>query len=974
MTKRRAQDDDLTREQYELETEAIEAGRERLRDRIDKLGASGKTIESAAVGGLSAAEALWSQWRDDYRKAIGRGEKRGGRPRICDKCLRAIDDADAVAIVGIHEALRACLKEPAGAMWTPIAERIGRAVCEVKAVAEVAGATPLKGTRVRIGDRLLRLLATTATTRSGKERIPAFQEANTEEKDEDGNYTTPRRLFLTPSARDVIEDGRLDEAFRHAEHFPMIVTPREWRPRTEGGYLRARVPLFNAKTVGTARRRSICDAVNAINAVPWRINRRMLDIVEKVWIGGGGVGKGKGKNKDKPVMPKSGDLEEEVVPEGLEYVPTEYARAQKAWRDLKRAGGWTDEDQERYGAAREEAGRRHPPPPRGDDKKAVKRWFKARERTAQKSFARTEEDAAKWKKRHDYDAVKDAFERYKKPCEIKAARQIVRNKLKVAEDFVKYERIYFPHQLDFRGRAYPVPQGLNHQQNDVSRALLEFAAAREVGERGRWWIKVHLANRCGQDKLPFGERVAWVEENVERFRRWVDDPLGNKADWGTMDDPFQAVAAAVALFDDEAAAHLPVQVDATCSAYQHIGALTKCRETGAFVNLVPLGVPGDFYGEVRKKLLARKDVQVFSVDCDGLTGCADLVEFGVDLPPVSIECFERKRLKNIVMTAAYGVERWRAKQVLREEIGEFVRNVHVIVDGAGNEALLVESGGGWDDFVHKERARGRYINFGNPEDYVPVYVAQAGKRYHRAECSLLREDKQEIMLSDAKRRGYARCGKCKPRRVRDWDVLWELSDKIVGAVFEEFERMTPAAKDALDWFKEAGKAVADADKVVRWKTPLGMEVVQRVPYTNEIEVERASRRSITVADVSAEFPSGTSKKKRDVRNAAKGKQSTGLAANFVHSLDASHMMLTASTCRAAGACFAAVHDCFWSHAQDMDRLGVILREEFIKLHKRPLLNELHERLQKLAGKQLPPPPLVGDLDLDEARDARYMFC
>ena len=44
----------------------------------------------------------------------------------------------------------------------------------------------------------------------------------------------------------------------------------------------------------------------------------------------------------------------------------------------------------------------------------------------------------------------------------------------MAREFRDLE-FYFPHNLDFRGRAYPIPPHLNHMGSDVCRGLLKFA-------------------------------------------------------------------------------------------------------------------------------------------------------------------------------------------------------------------------------------------------------------------------------------------------------------------------------------------------------------------------------------------------------------------------------------------------------------------------------------------------------------------
>jgi hypothetical protein len=48
----------------------------------------------------------------------------------------------------------------------------------------------------------------------------------------------------------------------------------------------------------------------------------------------------------------------------------------------------------------------------------------------------------------------------------------------------RFQRFYFPCQVDHRGRVYPVPPLMNPQSDHIGRALLEFAAGKPLGERG----------------------------------------------------------------------------------------------------------------------------------------------------------------------------------------------------------------------------------------------------------------------------------------------------------------------------------------------------------------------------------------------------------------------------------------------------------------------------------------------------------
>jgi len=80
------------------------------------------------------------------------------------------------------------------------------------------------------------------------------------------------------------------------------------------------------------------------------------------------------------------------------------------------------------------------------------------------------------------------------------------------------------------------------------------------------------------------------------------------------------------------------------------------------------------------------------------------------------------------------------------------------------------------------------------------------------------------------------------------------------------------------------------------------------------------------------------------------KQATAFPPNFIHSLDASHMLMSATACDKAGLTFASVHDSFWTHACDVDTMNVILREAFIRMHQGGLIKRLRDEfLERYKG-------------------------
>jgi len=98
------------------------------------------------------------------------------------------------------------------------------------------------------------------------------------------------------------------------------------------------------------------------------------------------------------------------------------------------------------------------------------------------------------------------------------------------------------------------------------------------------------------------------------------------------------------------------------------------------------------------------------------------------------------------------------------------------------------------------------------------------------------------------------------------------------------------------------------------------------------------------------------------------------------------MFLTSRSCYKNGVSFVHVHDCFWTHAADVDRMNEICREQFLELHNLPLLEDLAEFIstnlvpkitdEKIKSKlisHLNKIPQRGDLDLEQVKKSIFFF-
>jgi DNA-directed RNA polymerase len=101
----------------------------------------------------------------------------------------------------------------------------------------------------------------------------------------------------------------------------------------------------------------------------------------------------------------------------------------------------------------------------------------------------TSEEALLPPKPHDIDTNEEAKKHWKRAAaqvhqqnaELRGARSTARNALDMAMRMREYQRFYFVHTMDFRGRVYPVSDHLSPQGSDLTRALLQFADGCPLG-------------------------------------------------------------------------------------------------------------------------------------------------------------------------------------------------------------------------------------------------------------------------------------------------------------------------------------------------------------------------------------------------------------------------------------------------------------------------------------------------------------
>ncbi|KAF5791883.1 putative DNA-directed RNA polymerase [Helianthus annuus] len=584
----------------------------------------------------------------------------------------------------------------------------------------------------------------------------------------------------------------LERASKHVvmPYMPMLIPPVKWTGYDKGAYLF--LPSYIMRIHGAKQQREVLkrtpkenlqpvfDALDTLGNTKWRVNKRVLAVVDRIWSNGGRL---------------AGLVDRHDIP--------------------------------------------LPEKPDTEDEEQLTKW--------------------KWKVKK---VKKENRERHSQRCDVEL-------KLTVARKMKDEAGFFYPHNLDFRGRAYPMHPHLNHLGSDLCRGILEFAEGRPLGSSGLRWLKIHLANLFagGVDKLSLEGRIAFTESHLDDIFDSADRPLDGGRWWLNAEDPFQCLAVCINLAEalrsaspETVISYIPVHQDGSCNGLQHYAALGRDKLGASAVNLVEGERPADVYSGIAARVLdiVKRDAQLDTVSFSDAKHARLL-----------INQVDRKLVKQTVMTSVYGVTYIGARDQIKRRL----------------------------------------------------------------------QERSNIDADDAELFGAA----CYAAKIT------------LAALGEMFE----GARNIMNWLGDCAKLIASENQPVRWTTPLGLPVVQ--PY--RMYGRHLVSTSLQVLTL-----------QRETEKVMVRRQRTAFPPNFVHSLDGSHMMMTAVACKRAGLNFAGVHDSYWTHACNVDEMNRILREKFVELYQTPILENLLESFQtSFPTVSFPPLPDRGDFDLSDVLESSYFF-
>lgn len=231
--------------------------------------------------------------------------------------------------------------------------------------------------------------------------------------------------------------------------------------------------------------------------------------------------------------------------------------------------------------------------------------------------------------------------------------------MRMATRMEHLDLLWLVYQLDFRSRSYTTTNGVSPQGADVSKALLKFGEARELGARGWYWFQVHGANKYGYDKEDHDDRVQWVRDRSAHIEAAGLDPLGNADVWKDADKPFQFLAWCIEYAaavrhsggPEKFMSCLPIALDGSCNGLQHFSAMLRDPVGGRSVNLVPGRKPADIYQDVADVATEKLSALLTQPDHEHYALAANWMAL---FKQVSNGNMSRKLSKKPVMTLPYG--------------------------------------------------------------------------------------------------------------------------------------------------------------------------------------------------------------------------------------------------------------------------------------------------------------------------------
>lgn len=183
---------------------------------------------------------------------------------------------------------------------------------------------------------------------------------------------------------------------------------------------------------------------------------------------------------------------------------------------------------------------------------------------------------------------------------------------------------------------------------------------------------------------------------------------------------------------------------------------------------------------------------------------------------------------------------------------------------------------------------------------------------------------------------------------------------LMRAVWPAIGDVVVKGREAMDWLKKSARVIMKETnaEIIGWITPSGFPACQDYFVAEVHRINTWLHGPVKIRVMS------------EGDDPDKTRHASGLAPNFVHSLDAAHLHLTTADAAKNGiTSLAMVHDDYGTHAADAGALFDMIRKQFVAMY---LACDPPAEFAALYP-CVPPPPAKGALDIMEVLESDYFF-
>lgn len=182
-------------------------------------------------------------------------------------------------------------------------------------------------------------------------------------------------------------------------------------------------------------------------------------------------------------------------------------------------------------------------------------------------------------------------------------------------------------------------------------------------------------------------------------------------------------------------------------------------------------------------------------------------------------------------------------------------------------------------------------------------------------------------------------------------------------VWDSIGDVVVAARHGMAFIQKIAGRIASMNKPMYWTAPTGF-IVEQAIYAcdkNVVYTHLMGKTEFVLLEETNEIhPS---------------KMKSSAAPNYVHSMDASHLIRSVNAFRDAGlGSIAVIHDSFGTHAGMVGTMRDCLRQEFVEMYSHNWLEdfkaEIEEQMQEEIEEEV---PMIRTLDIREVLTAEYAF-